>query len=345
MNQIFTFEDNLSESEFLKREFDLELKKINPDNLFEILNLKTYAIATTRLKDIEDLISKSKPGSVLLFYFGNETYDASEFNYLNRYKSKIKQGYFQLLPKKTTFSIFWRIIPATLYDGALMFNSESNFLRQLKNGYDLMKRVKDIDITFQVTNFPQGYSNRFVEELKIKFPSLGDGSLLNLQIKNPEGRKNRISFVGQVTNWNRNFSLFVLRKHCDNFSIKITEGWAGAFQGNKIDYLNSCLNSKYVWNPPGNISNRTHRYLETLICGAIPLVPPSTVQDPHLWDTWTEHFERKIYSWRRLIKLAKILTDESYLKIWKSEMLRQVVLIQELKCKIQAELVNANEID
>lgn len=345
MNKVFTFEENLSEREFLKREFDLELTQINSSIFFEILSLNTYAVATSRIQDIEDLLSKSKENSVLLFFFGNETYNVSEFNSFNRFKSKIKHGYFQLLPQKTSYSIFCRIIPAAIYDGALFFNKQSNFLRQLKNGYELIKRVKDVKIMFRVTNFPQGYSNRFVEELRIKITNLGEGSILNIPRPDYESKINQISFVGQESNWNRNFSLHVLRNYCNNCFIQITEGWAGKFQGDKIDYLNSSLVSKYVWNPPGNISNRTHRYLETLICGAIPLLPPATVQDPHLWGTWSEHFYRNLNSWRRLIKFSKILGNESYTEIWKNELLRQVEIIHEIKRIITIDLANSYEID
>ena len=334
--KLYTFEEDLSEREFLKRELNLELIKIQPDKIHELTCLNKYGLATSKIDEIEDLVTHSKDNSIVLFYFGNETYNVSDFHRLNKHKTKIRMAYFQMLPQKTSFKIFLYLIPAAIYDGALKFNENSNFFRQLKNGFDLLKRCRKIRIQFQVVNFPQGYSNRFVNELDYKYPNLPTGSLINFFASDKTPKTKQISFVGQKSNWNRNFSLNILKSYESHSSIVITEGWAGALQGTKTDYLDHALESKFIWNPPGNITNRTHRYLETLICGGIPLLPPATLQDPQLWDVWSESCSPKLFSWRNLIKFSLELSEFEFNSIMEKEALRQEILIEELRSKVHS---------
>jgi len=315
MKKIYSFESGLSEREFLEREFNLELTEIEPHNVKEILQFDTYFLATSKVKEVEYLISESKNNSVIIFLFGNETYNVSEFNYLNNYSHKIKFGFFQMLPSKADVSVYLKLVPFSIYDGALAFNNGSNFFRQLKNGFDLMKRTRKIDIKFPITYFPMGYTNRFVKELKIKFPNLTSKSLVDQKFTEEDHKNKFISFVGQESNWNRNFSLKILKKFSGNSQIKITEGWSGINQDENTEYIDSLLESKYVWCPPGNISNLSFRYLESLLCGAVPLTTPSTLQDPHLWNSWVQFNSYKLFSWRNLLKFAENLGNVERLSI------------------------------
>ena len=337
--EIYSLQDDLSEREFLEREFNLIFTKITDANLSDLLTRDTYLLATSKIKDVEKLISKSKDHSVVLFFFGNETYNVDEFNYLNKYAHKIKKSYFQMLPRRTRFSVFFKTIPFAIYDGALKFNHGSNFFRHLKNGFDLMRRTKRIDTLFPVEYFPMGYTNRFITELKMKFPEMKSQSVINFNMNSKIPKTELISFVGQEGNWNRKFAIHILRNSKINSMIKIKAGWGGMSQENETVYLDSLLRSKYILCPPGNISNLCFRYLEALICGALPLTPPASIQDPHLWNNWTQFSKLNLYSWKNLIKFATKIENTERIRICSLELTNEINLINQINQEISDILV------
>ena len=44
--------------------------------------------------------------------------------------------------------------------------------------------------------------------------------------------------------------------------------------------------------------------------GALPILPPATVQYNHHWGVWTEFIKPKHYSWTKCIKKALIMSEE-----------------------------------
>ena len=95
--------------------------------------------------------------------------------------------------------------------------------------------------------------------------------------------------------------------------------------------MDALLESKYIWSPPGNISNLSYRYFEALICGAVPLAPPSTVQDPHLWENWAQDLSIKLFSWKNLLKFAAELQELERMKIRDQEFEKEINAIHEIK--------------
>jgi hypothetical protein len=300
---VYTYNMDLTESEFLKRELKLQLTKIDMKIEKLLTTESVFAIATCIPSEIESILKKCQPNSAIIFFFGNETYDVPQFMWFNKYKNKIKYSYVYNIPRKTSFLVCFRCLIGAIYDGGLfMWEKDRNIYRNFKNGVDLMRRTRKINLEFKFSDFPQGYSKRFIQELISESLFVGDGSVLeNAPIKFQTKTK-RISFVGQTGSWCRSLALNTLIKLDKSFSPIYTFGWGGSNQGDQNTYVQEISRSELALNPPGNLTNRTHRYLESLIMNSLPVLPPSSLQDPHLWGVWSENQIPKTYSWKLSIK-------------------------------------------
>ena len=258
-----------------------------------------------RIKKLKSLLENCKSKSAVIFFFGNETYDIPQYQWLNRYSSKIKFAFIYNLPRKTPFKITLRCLIGALIDGGLLlWNRERNIFRNFKNGIDLMRRTRKLTIDFPHLDFPQGYSRRFVREIKIIGINIGENSILDQAPINVSHKSKKIDFVGQSGSWCRELAIKVLAKKIIGFIPTYTQGWGGANQGVLTTYIDSLVQSELTLNPPGNLTNRTHRYLESLVFNSLPIMPPSTLQDPHLWGVWSEFRDHRYFSWKRQIMQA-----------------------------------------
>ena len=313
---VYTYNMHLTESEFLRREFNLQLTQIDK-NIENQLRLESiFAIATCVPTEIENLLKKCRPNSAVIFFLGNETYDVPQFMWFNKYKDKIKYSYFYNLPRKTSFYVTFRCLIGSIYDGGLFnWQKDRNIFRNFKNGIDLMRRTRKINLKFNFSDFPQVYSKRFIQELASSGLFTGDGSILDKAPIKSHSKTKQISFVGQAGSWCRSLALSNLIKIDKTFSPIYTNGWGGSNQGNKNTYVEEISRSYLALNPPGNLTNRTFRYLESLIMNSLPVAPPSTLQDPHLWGIWSENQIPKTYSWKLTIKKSLNLTIDQKLNL------------------------------
>ena len=318
---IYAYNMTLTESEFLQREFNLTLTEID-QNLENALETEpAFAIATCDPKEIEGILVKCKNNSALVFFFGNETYDVPQIMWLNKYSNKIKFAYIYNYPRKTSFFITFRCLLGAIYDGGLKYwEKDRNIVRNFKNGIDLMRRTRRIKPIFEFSDFPQGYSKRFIEELTAEKFLVDKGSLLNRAPIFNDSKKQVICFTGQSGSWCRSLAISVLKKYDPTFSPSYTQGWGGSNQGNNNTYVNGLASSKFALNPPGNLTNRTHRYLESLIMNSLPIMPPSTLQDPHLWGVWSEYQVVKRFSWKKQLRFSNKLKENQIQRIILNEL-------------------------
>jgi len=302
---IYTHNMGLTESEFLRREFSLTLTELTESVEEQIIKSDLFYIATANPHELKSLLENCKSESAVIFFFGNETYDIPQFQWLNKYSSKIKFAFIYNLPRKTPFKITLRCLIGALVDGGLfLWNRERNIFRNFKNGIDLMRRTRKLTIDFPHLDFPQGYSRRFVAEIKIAGINIGENSILDRGPMVASLKSKKIGFVGQNGSWCRELAIKVLTKKNIGFVPTFTQGWSGANQGSLTTYIDSLVQSELTLNPPGNLTNRTHRYIESLIFNSLPILPPSTLQDPHLWGVWSEGSGSRYFSWKRQINHA-----------------------------------------
>ena len=326
---IYSYNMTLTESEFLAREFKLKLTEINPNLEKDLKQKKVFLLATCDPKEIETVLIDCQDKSVVLFFFGNETYDIPQTIWLNKYSTKIKHCFIYNLPRKTSYLVTLRCLLGAIYDGGLIkWKKNRNILRNFKNGIDLMRRTRRLELNFSYSDFPQGYSKRFVKELSLFAEKLKNGSILDRAPLKLSIKKQRISFVGQSGSWCREIAINVLSKLEKNYEPTYTSGWGGSNQGNQIPYISALAESKLSLNPPGNLTNRTHRYLESLIMNALPVLPPATLQDPHLWGVWSEFEKPTLFSWKKNIKSTLKMNSKR-----REEMILEALLHEKSKIK------------
>jgi hypothetical protein len=44
--------------------------------------------------------------------------------------------------------------------------------------------------------------------------------------------------------------------------------------------------------------------------GSLPILPPATIQDNHLWNVWSEFTKPVYYSWTANLKRVKVMKEE-----------------------------------
>jgi len=331
---IYAYNMTLTESEFLQREFNLVLTEID-EKIENILKTEPiFPIATCDPKEIEEILIKCRENSALVFFFGNETYDVPQIMWLNKYANKIKFAYIYNYPRETSFLISLRCLLGSIYDGGFKYwEKDRNIFRNFKNGTDLMRRTRKIELKFEFSDFPQGYSRRFIRELSAEKFFEAKDSLIDRAPILKDSKKQGICFTGQSGSWCRSLAISVLMKYDPTFSPSYTQGWGGTNQGNNNTYVKGLASSKFVLNPPGNLTNRTHRYLESLIMNSLPIMPPSTLQDPHLWGVWSEYQAVKRFSWKKQLRFSNKLKENQ----------RQEIILTALKAeKNKIDAINGN---
>ncbi len=307
---IFTRNPGLVEAEFLKREFGLILTEINSDNLPTIKNLKTCFFATTNPMELEYLIKDAHSDSLVIFILGNETYSVPIFEYLNNYSDRIRMTFIYNLPKRTSYWISFRCFLAAIYDGGLLLdNNGVELSRHFKNGIDFMRRNRKIKMHYPNSDFPLGYTNMFVKELNsLGFARHSESLFKDKSFDKFIGNKIKtMSFVGANGSWARRLAIKKMLKLVKDNKVKLVQdSYKNSDTPSELNtsYIMSLIDSKFVLCPPGNLTNKTFRYLESLLMGALPILPPATIQDNHLWDTWMESSGKIRYSWTKCINQA-----------------------------------------
>jgi hypothetical protein len=307
---IYSRNPGLIEAEFLKREFGLILTEINTSNLPIINNLETCIFATTNPIELEPVIKNSNTNSLIIFILGNETYSVPIFEYLNNYKDKIKLALIYNLPKRTSFWITFRCFVAAIYDGGLFFKTDGvNLMRNLKNGIDFMRRNRKIKILYPHSDLLLGYTNMFVKELNALGLAKDSKSLFNDDFFNQflNSKTKTMSFIGANGSWTRRLAIRQMERLVRDNQVKVVQDSYKILNRpleSSTSFIKSLIDSKFVLCPPGNLTNKTFRYLESLLMGALPILPPATIQDNHLWDTWVESSDKIRYSWTKCIKQA-----------------------------------------
>ena len=152
----WTFDTEISESEFLRREFGIKLKKINENEISRILQRRSILLVSAQIQELKLIFQKARSNQITLIWLGNETYNMKEYDFLEKYSSKIEKAFIYNLPSK--FSLLSSLFSCLggIFDGGLLSTTSSgNYFRTFKNGLDLIMRTKNIKIRnkFKLANF------------------------------------------------------------------------------------------------------------------------------------------------------------------------------------------------
>jgi len=319
----------LTEKEFLAREFNLTVRKsidLVNDCLRDILLFGNCLIAASNALEIIDEIYNLPESSTIVFLLGNETYEPAIFNCLNNMKS-IKWVFIYNLPTEihrgtSILTLFGDIIDSGVKS---LFGSESSF-RDFLISKTLNSKFRRINISYPHSRFPQGYSNNFVHQLYNlniidDTGSIYENSKLS-ELRNLSSRTIFLNFIGQLTN-RRRANIIELASEIPNTIIKITKNFGGVTYTDNF-YVQTQINSRYCLVPPGFFNNQNHRYAESLILGALPLILSHNSIDPSENLNWT----RKInlvtsHSFKYLLRYAKKISESKRKQILISELVRE----------------------
>ena len=342
---IYTKHKYLTEEQFLFREF--KLQTLTTDDLVKDCwaDIKLYGnclIATPDPLAIINDISHLPKSSVIIFLLGNETYIPEIFNCLN-ICAAIKWAFIYNLPTDIYFKTSLLTFLGDVIDSGFkdLFGSESSF-RDFLISRSLRGKIAQIDINYPHSRFPQGYSNNFVFQLqKLNILDNQESVLESKSIAALRAGNYRtifLNFIGQLTNRRRKKSIEIASSFPGAF-IRIISGFGGTTYTNNL-YVETQLNSKFCLVPPGFFNNQNHRYLESLILGALPLILSNNSIDPSENQNWTKKLNFvQAHSFKWLIKFASTITEKERQKIIEFEFLKEVSEIVKVQDKLNS-LIN-----
>ena len=284
----------ITEESFLWREFGINVIYIKSVEDFWDISKKANAeliiIVSTNPTYWVSILSKFKKNSIIFILIGNETYDPKVFNSLNDLKS-LRHAFVYNLPKSIkTKNIFGSII-GNIYDGGLTKTIfPGSVYRDARVSYSLKNRFKKIKISYSCSRFPQGYSNNFANKIFNIIDITQSESLLSRKLSNLILSKKKnvydFTFIGQPTNRRREIFLKNI-KNLPRTTVLYNEGFKGIYEDSDPTYLNQLLTSKFILVPPGFYNNSNHRYTESLIFHALPVILSNNSLDPSTNDNWT----------------------------------------------------------
>ena len=323
-NFAYSESPKITEEEFLRREFGINTVYVSTTEDFLRVSEKSGIGITIVVSANPNFwiptLNKLKKNSVIFILIGNETYDPKVFNSLNDLKS-LRHAFVYNLP--TTISVKNIVGPiiGNIYDGGLgKTTSVGSVFRDARISYSLKVKFKNINIRYPYSRFPQGYSNNFAKIVK-RIGFIESNSLLSKSFNDliVAARENiyDFAFIGQPTNRRREIFL----KNIKNLSRSVVlynNEFKGIYEDNDETYLNQLLSAKFILVPPGFYNNSNHRYTESLICGALPVILSNNSLDPSTNTNWTNQLlYLNRYSVRAQVRYLTSIDNNQYQKFYK----------------------------
>jgi hypothetical protein len=280
--------------EYYRRELGLDLVLIEPQSLNDFKSLGTPFVLISNFEEWDYIFRNCPKQSLVVFATGNEYYDLQYFRKLDNYEA-IKYAFVEYLPSVPSRNPLAYIYRFIFRDIRVILRKEFLFfLFRALRAYVGIKKLKLITPHFLL---PIGYTDRFFNELqKIETMNSHD-SLFSLKFGSQLNSRNVTPFfAGQKGSWFRRRTL----SQFESRSASITKYpvWGGNLSSENSSYAQGMCNSIFVVCPPGNRSNETNRYYESIICGAIPLISTRTISDLLCFQYWTE--ESNFKNWTSL---------------------------------------------
>lgn len=269
---------------FYSREFNLKLTYVDPSIELE---LKHDDILYCHKPNVwRKALERSKEIAVSLLVADNEYYDSQIYREVQSLNC-IKRVFLEYFPFHESRISINEIIKMIRQAPDVLI--EKNGLGTFWKSYNKFRELRKIDFSIPLIPFPIGYTDRFVDELKNRqFEISTNSSVLNLQgIPSLSKRPMKVSYIGQRGSWTRRKILNKFK--FDESAMIKTYSSFGGFPTNdgKTEYVDSLLDSRFVICPPGNRSNESFRYYESILLGAIPIATNRTLQDWFHFNSWT----------------------------------------------------------
>ncbi len=330
----------LTEYEYFKREFHLELLCLHPENfdaaIFELE--KNVLIASARPDIWLDTLKYLPKSKVIFFLLGNETYEPSIFNSLNDIES-IKHVFVYNPPTYVKPIHHWYALAGDMIDQlpSLSPREVLRIIRDNRTSRHLQTKFHRADLRYPWSPLPQGYSNSFVSGLKALnlLPFNDTDSLIEQNfvsnLQSMLSKERRFIFVGQRTNRRREQIISLLSKRPDAILVTKETGFGGTTFDGDSTYVDLLLSSWFNVIPPGYFNNSNHRYTESCVVGSIPVILYHNSIDHSLNDNWsgdlpalTAHSFRKLVKYldsineKELHNLAKMIRESDFEQIFRT---------------------------
>jgi len=115
-----------------------------------------------------------------------------------------------------------------------------------------------------------------------------------------------------------------------------TLGGNEATRASGIEYVEVLTKSTSFLCPPGNYSGHSFRILESLVCGALPIVASNVITDPLFQDpTGLNENSHFIYSWKKRIREHELLSSSQVKDLFQEARNKLTEQIQSSKLKLQ----------
>jgi hypothetical protein len=332
----------VTEEEFLKREFQISIKYIESNFDFDNYskNNRLIIVVTNNPTNWADKLNSSKDCVYVIFLIGNETYEPDIYNSLNSINNLLHAFIYNTPTNFRPKNIIGSVL-GYIYDGGLKnTKAPGNIYRDARISFSLKDKFKKFQPNFSYSELPQGYSNNFIFNLQ-SLTGISPGvSMINQSSLNYVNqyisKKKSMSFIGQSTNRRREVFLRVAQQYVlEKFVMNSN------FQGTKptvnTTYVEQLLDNKFVLVPPGFYNNSNHRYTESLICGAIPLILAFNSLDPSSNENWTEDLPFLArFSIKKQIELLLKMPEPERLNLLDSIRLRDFQRIKVAREKFQS---------
>ena len=306
----------MTESNYLYREYGISVYKIKSMSEFStIVNAKTarkVIIVSNNPENWINSLNCLNEFEVFFILIGNENYEPKPYNDLNRINC-LKHAFITLSPTKIlNINILGGIAGNCLDGGMKKTEKDGSVYREGRIALSLKNKYKRISVRYNYSDLPLGYTNNFANKVSIlanipKGESLISNSSLE-KIRSLRMQISAFSFLGQDSGRRREVFLSSLKKYKFVEILPFESGFGGNNLDTDFTYLKLLLNSEFILVPPGHLNNSNHRYTESLICGALPVILACNSLDPTQRDHWTIQLPFLIrYSAKRLVMfLTKI---------------------------------------
>lgn len=308
--------EKITEEQYLRREFGITTKYGCLDQKY----VDTYEIVITDRPDKWKTLLSTAPRSSLIFILiGNETYEPWKYEFFNSFDSVLHLFIYNppnTCPRRNAYkSLFGHLLDG----GLISTGAPGSVFRDFRTAQFTRKKLAKIEIRQPFTELPQGYSNSFVDQLRIVSPRIeryleSQESLFTQQfnaIVQPFISKvNTFSYLAQ---WSNHRRAVCARVANEVFGVEIRS--KNTFGGLNFDgdrtYIDLLLSTKYPLVPPGNFNNYNHRYTEALLTGGIPVILAQNSLDPSNNHNWSSDLSfPKGHSYRLLMKFLSELSEK-----------------------------------
>lgn len=309
---IYTELDKITEQEFFERELNASV--VYNTRLQDLIASPKLIIASTNPQHWIKFLETKPKASVVFLLLGNETYEPQIFNSFNGIKSLSHVFVYNAPTKILAFTLIKTLMGHIADRGWQKFSYPDSVYRDFRNSMYLSKKFRAAKINYTWSFLPQGYSNNFAYKVTNRLNLESTESLISLNLQKHfepiASRPKFASFSGQATNRRRELFINAAKKYLDEQPDR-TEGFRGTSHAGDFTYIDHLLESKFILVPPGYYNNSNHRYTESLICGAVPLILAKNSLDPSENNNWTNNLSGLTpFSAKLMFRFVSRFSDE-----------------------------------